>query len=88
MKVRVFFFGRARDLANGKIMVDIELSREVTLRELFEVLSERVNRKIKRVILNGTDLFIVSVNYEHVGNFNIKLRDGDTIAILQPDAGG
>lgn len=84
----MFFFGRARDVANGKIMVDVELDKEVTLKELFEVLSEKVNPKIKRVILNGTDLFIVSVNYEHVGDFNIKLRDGDTIAILQPDAGG
>ena len=88
MKIRVFFFGRARDLANGRIMVDLELNRKITLRELFEILGKKVSPKIKRAILDKTDLFVVSVNYEHVGDYDIKLKDGDTVAVLQPDAGG
>ncbi len=81
MKIRVLYFAQAREAAGtGEDVLDF--SGE-TLESLLNSIIEK-NPGIKKVL--GSCSF--AVNMRIVRNKNVRLKEGDTVAVLPPVAGG
>lgn len=89
MKVTITFLGRASDLISGNTRVlVVELPEGSTLRDLFEMIKAKINRRIGEGILEGRLFLYISVNDVGVNTLNYVLRDGDRVTITTPEMGG
>ncbi len=89
MKVTITFLGRASDLVDkGSRVLVIEVPEGSTLKELFEIVKERISKRIGEGILEGRLFFYISVNDVGVNTLNYVLKDGDRITITTPEMGG
>lgn len=81
MKVRVLYFAQARE-ASGKNEELLDLNG-TTLKHLLEFI-EKKNPKIKQVLKTCS----LAINMQISRSKEDKLKEGDTVAILPPVAGG
>lgn len=81
-RVRVIFFGAAREAATDETTVTLGESR-TTARHLFESVLEEYPalRRFGRSLL-------VAVNQEYAPTLDAEIRDGDEVAIFPPVSGG
>lgn len=81
-RVRVLFFGAAREAATGETTLPLG-ARQTTARELFERLLEEYPelRRFGRSLL-------VAVNQEYAPTLDAEVHDGDEVAIFPPVSGG
>jgi len=89
VKVTITFLGRASDLISGNTRVlVVEMPEGSTLRDLFEMIKTKINRRIGEGILEGRLFLYISVNDVGVNTLNYVLRDSDRVTITTPEMGG
>jgi molybdopterin synthase catalytic subunit len=81
VRVRVLFFGAARDAAADETTLSLDLS--ATAREAFERLLDAYP-DLRRF---GSSL-LVAVNQEYARDLDVMLKDGDEMAVFPPVSGG
>ena len=89
MKVKVMFFGRARDIVGeDKGFVELELDEEATLNDLLDKIAKEVSEKFTRKFRNKSIILMTVVNGVSINDLNYKLSDGDAVAFVPPSQGG
>jgi len=89
MKVRIVFFGRARDIVGeDKAFVELNVNEGITVKELLTVIAERVSSKFVRRFLNKSIILMIVVNGIPISDLNYKLTDNSTVAFIPPSQGG
>ncbi|MEM3429801.1 MAG: MoaD family protein [Candidatus Bathyarchaeia archaeon] len=94
-KVKVKLFAHLRQAAGVK-EVDIEIDEGETIKDLIGKLSRRFGKdfedRIRDPLTGSLAPFLIMVGQEEIssvkGNLNHKLRDGDTVSLLEPVGGG
>jgi len=94
MKVEVKFFTSLREIT-GKKADEIQLQNVITVEELLNLLSDKYGKKFREYIYNKKgkvqDFLSFLVNGRNINvlqDFDTKLKQGDTIAIIPPVGGG
>ena len=87
VKVTVVFLGRASEIA-GVNIVDVELVDGAKLKDLIEVLGERVSRVISDRYFKGHYIFVLYVNGVPTDDPNRELKNGDRVVFITPEMGG
>jgi len=89
MKVRIVFFGRARDIVGeDKAFVELDVDEGITVKELLSVIAEKVSSKFVKRFLNKSIILTVVVNGIPVNDLNYKLTNNSMIAFIPPSQGG
>jgi len=89
MKVRRVFFGRARDIVGeDKAFVELDVDEGITVKELLNVIAEKVSSKFVKRFLNKSIILTVVVNGTPVNDLNYKLTNNSMIAFIPPSQGG
>ncbi|RLG73733.1 MAG: hypothetical protein DRO08_01330 [Thermoprotei archaeon] len=89
MKVRIVFFGRARDIVGeDKAFVELDVNEGITEKELLSVIAEKVSSKFVKRFLNKSIILTVVVNGIPVNDLNYKLTNNSMIAFIPPSQGG
>ncbi|HEX8476373.1 MAG TPA: molybdenum cofactor biosynthesis protein MoaE [Pyrinomonadaceae bacterium] len=83
IRVRVLFFGAARDAAEGHDEVELEIDAPADATSLFEELLS----KYPDLTRFGRSL-LVAVNQEYARDAKMKVNEGDEIAVFPPVSGG
>jgi molybdopterin synthase catalytic subunit len=83
IRVRVLFFGAARDAAEGHDEVELETHAPADAASVFEELL----RKYPDLGRFGRSL-LVAVNQEYARDSRMSVKDGDEIAVFPPVSGG
>jgi molybdopterin synthase catalytic subunit len=83
LRVRVLFFGAARDAAASTGETTLALAPRATAREAFHQLLETYPhlRRFRASLL-------VAVNQEYARDLEVELKDGDEMAVFPPVSGG
>jgi len=94
MKVEVKFFTSLREIT-GKKVDEVQLQNVITVEELLTLLSEKYGKKFREYIYNKKgepqeflSFLVNGTNINNIKGFDIKLKDGDVVAILPPVGGG
>lgn len=94
MKVKVLLFAALKDLV-GKGRLHLTFDRELTLKDLMINLSERYGKKFYNYLFDeygrfrGYVRFFINeepIKTSEIGQ--IKLKDGDVVALIPPVSGG
>lgn len=80
MKIKILFFGIARDITNNSSM-DLEIHKDANVANILELLVEKYPK------LKGIHEFSIAVNEEY-SQKDMVLRDRDVVAIIPPVSGG
>ncbi len=89
MKVKVIFLHRAADLVSpNKKIVELELDDNSTLKDLLNVIKERVSRRIGEGILEGRLALNIVINDNPTVDLNSRLSDGDVVRFMTPEMEG
>ncbi len=88
IKIRVLLFASAREAAGDTSEIIVELSeQEATTKELRQKLSELYPRLAAMV--QDEENLTLALNEEYVTSFQVvRLKEGDTIALIPPISGG
>ena len=92
VKLFGYLKGLSNDVKDGKI--EVELEREVTLKELFTLIKEKLGDKVLEILFDDFANFklkenvIVLHNGKMETNPNKTVRKGDTISIMPFVSGG
>jgi MoaD family protein len=95
MKVEVELFANLRDIVGGSKCVE-DLADSCTVLDLLRILARKYGREFRNFIFDDAGevhpFITIMVNEkEYMGSttrFNVRLKDGDKVAILLPVAGG
>lgn len=83
------FFGRARDIVGeDKAFVELDVDEGITVKELLNVIAEKVSSKFVKRFLNKSIILTVVVNGTPVNDLNYKLTNNSMIAFIPPSQGG
>ena len=83
------FFGRARDIVGeDKAFVELDVDEGITVKELLNVIAEKVSSKFVKRFLNKSIILTVVVNGIPVNDLNYKLTNNSMIAFIPPSQGG
>ncbi|WFO75753.1 MoaD/ThiS family protein [Desulfurococcaceae archaeon MEX13E-LK6-19] len=89
MKVKVVFLHRAADLVPpDKRNVELELPDNATLKDLLNVIKEKVSKRIGEGVLKKRLIFNIVVNGLSVASLDHRLSDGDVVMFMTPEMGG
>jgi len=80
MKVKILFFGVARDISNVN-SIELELKKDSNVLEVFQILKERHSG------FSAINDFSIAVNEEYAKS-DVILSESDIIAIIPPVSGG
>lgn len=79
------FFGRARDIVGeDKAFVELDVDEGITVKELLNVIAEKVSSKFVKRFLNKSIILTVVVNGTPVNDLNYKLTNNSMIAFIPP----
>ncbi len=94
MNVKVKFFTSLREIT-GKKMDKLQLERIITVEELLTLLSDKYGKSFREYIYNKKgevqaflSILVNGKNINILQEFDTKLQEGDTVAILPPVGGG
>jgi len=80
MKIRVLFFGMARDIANMN-SVELEVDEDSNVSSIRAVLEKNYPK------FSNSNEFSIAVNEEYAENATV-LKNNDVIAVIPPVSGG
>jgi molybdopterin synthase sulfur carrier subunit len=80
MKVKVLFFGVAKDISEVN-SIDLELKKDSNVFDFIQIIKERYSG------FSSINDFTIAVNEEYAKN-DIILNESDTVAIIPPVSGG
>ena len=80
MKVKILFFGVARDISKVN-SIELELKKDSNMLEVFQILKERYSG------FSAMNDFSIAVNEEYAKS-DVILSESDIIAIIPPVSGG
>ena len=83
LRVRVLFFGAARDAAGSNGETTLILATRATAREAFHQLLE-IYPELRRFRAS----LLVAVNQSYARDLEVELKDGDEMAVFPPVSGG
>ncbi len=93
MRIVVKFLATLYDLT-GTLSDVVEVPREITLRELIDMLSQKYG-KLRSELLDErgelNDMYVVLVNgrpADRLNGLDTRLRDGDEVVFIPPAGGG
>ncbi|MFQ6081283.1 MAG: ubiquitin-like small modifier protein 1 [Candidatus Bathyarchaeia archaeon] len=95
LHLHVNFYAYMRELTHVN-KLELEISKEATVKDLLDQLVERFGRKFRERVLepNGKELrrgiaiLVNGRNIEALQRLETKLVDGDIVAVVPPVAGG
>lgn len=89
MKIKVGFFGRARDIVGeDKGFVELEVKDNASINDLLEVIAKKVNESFVKKFKEKSVILTVIVDGVPTNDLNIKLKDGSMVAFVPPSQGG
>jgi MoaD family protein len=88
MKINVMFFGQLRDLA--AVRESVVPIKGTTLDDLMEYLYREYGAEFQKAAegIKGLRILINGREYGLLGGMQAPLKDGDTVVLLPPIAGG
>lgn len=89
MNIEVLFFGQIRELT-GKHREEITIRESARLIDLIEQLTEQYGIAFSHEVnhIKGLRILISGREYGLLGGIGAPLKDGDTVVLLPPIAGG
>ena len=96
MRITVKAFATVRDIVGMNGVAKVEIDGEITVGELLRKLSEDVGEKFTRLVYNpeknslapGVRILVNGRDIDFLKGLSTTLREGDTVAIVPPIAGG
>lgn len=89
VRVRVGFYGRARDIVGeDKAFVELDVKEGVSVKELLNIVAERVSEKLVKRFLNKSIILTIVVNGVPINDLNYKLTNNSMVAFIPPSQGG
>jgi len=80
MKIRILFFGIARDLANNN-WIALEVNKDSRVTDILDLLQEKYQN------FKNVREFSIAVNEKYTEN-TFVLKENDVVAIIPPVSGG
>jgi len=89
VKVHVGFYGRARDIVGeDKAFVELDVKEGISVKELLNIVAERVSEKLVKRFLNKSIILTIVVNGVPINDLNYKLTNNSMVAFIPPSQGG
>ncbi len=89
VKVRVGFYGRARDIVGeDKAFIELNVKEGISVKDLLNIVAERVSEKLVRRFLNKSIILTIVVNGTPINDLNYKLTNNSMVTFIPPSQGG
>ena len=90
MELEVIYFGRLRDLADGKTRETVTFDGINTLKDFIKELGERFGGEFSDTVVStrGLRILVNGHEYQLLSGMDTKLKDKDTVVFLPPIFGG
>ncbi len=89
MKVKVVFLHRAADLVpSDRRIIELELPNNATLKDLLNIIKEKVSKRISEGILEKRLIFNIVVDGLSIVSLDYRLSNGDIVMFMTPEMGG